>query len=111
MGRSCAHAKSVNASSSRHRPLERSGELARTWDCLHTNCPPRRNPFPEDSIDQTMSLSLLAPVTASFQGIAPALTPARSQAVRMQQYGGPPQQGFNVRDMPGVSVTLLDIQP
>jgi hypothetical protein len=50
-----------------------------------------------------MALSLLAPVTASFQGIAPALTPARSQAVRMQQYGGPPQQGFNVRDMPGVS--------
>ena len=50
-----------------------------------------------------MALSLLSPVTASFQGIAPALTPARSQAVRMQQYGGPPQQGFNVRDMPGVS--------
>eukprot|EP00964_Phaeocystis_antarctica_P120100 scaffold83853_cov51-Phaeocystis_antarctica.AAC.2 len=29
MGRSCPQAKSVNASSSRHRPLERSSELAR----------------------------------------------------------------------------------
>ena len=69
-----------------------------------------------------MALSFLAPVTASFQGIAPALTPARSQTVRMQyggpppqqfggspqqQYGGPPAQGFfNVRDMPGVTAPL-----
>jgi len=75
--------------------------------------PPGRNlhaKIPTFPIIATMALSLLAPVTASFHGIAPALTPARSQAARMQygapppqQFGGPPQQGFNVRDMPGVS--------
>jgi hypothetical protein len=73
-----------------------------------------------------MALSFLAPATASFQGIAPALTPARSQTVRMQyggppqqfggppqqQYGGPPAQGFfNVRDMPGVSAPLGFFDP
>ena len=55
-------------------------------------------------------LSFLAPVSASFQGIAPALTPARSQAVHMQM-GGPPGQGFNVRDMPGVSGPLGFFDP
>ena len=55
-------------------------------------------------------LSFLAPVSASFQGIAPALTPTRSQAVHMQM-GGPPGQGFNVRDMPGVSGPLGFFDP